>query len=154
MRTISCPLSAAATCALLAACTLYEAPVQPLPAGPTSEEVADYDIAQAQYRYGQSVGNGDDVTQALCTFSQIPGEILSRQDPRLVAAQVECERYRVAAPYNFAGMRTTYEPEFRYACTNVQYRYTAATAAIRKDLEAKIAAADLATIAQVRAGQP
>ena len=91
-------LTSAAVCALLAACAQAPAPVQPLPPGPTADEVADYARAQLQYRYGLASGNGDDVMHATNTFSLIAREVLSRQYPRLFDAQVLCERYLVAEP--------------------------------------------------------
>src|SRR6516225_28888 len=91
-------LTAAAACALLAACA-QPAPVQPLPPGPTPDEVADYARAQAHYRSGLASGNGDLVIKATDTFSLVAQEVLSRQDPRLFEAQVVCERYRVAGPH-------------------------------------------------------
>jgi hypothetical protein len=150
-KTIGRALSAAAGCALLA-CAQPPAPVQPLPPGPTPEEVADYARAQAQYRAGLASGNGDVVTQATNTFSGIAGEILSRQDPSLFGARVVCERYRVAAPRDRRAMQTTYEPPLVQDCEQIGWRYDQAAIAIRRDLEARIAAADRATIAQAGAG--
>jgi hypothetical protein len=147
-------LAAAATCALLAACAQPAPSVQALPVGPTLEEVVEYAAAQAKYRAAEAAGNGDAVTQALHTFSQISQEILSRQDPRLFEAQVVCERYRVGEPYIPNGMQTSFAPRFRYSCDDIELRFTDATEAIRRDLEERIAAADRAVIAQAGAGRP
>ncbi len=155
MRKMVCRASfaAAVTCALLTACAEQPAtPTYVLPAGPTPEEVADYTAAQVKYRSAD--GNGDAVMHALKTFSQISQEILARQDPRLFDAQLACERYRVAESYLGKGMQTSFEPHFRYACTGIELRYIDATAVIRKDLEERIAAADLAIIAQTGAQHP
>jgi hypothetical protein len=155
MRMMTCyALAVAATCAPFAACVQPAPPVQPVPAGPTPDEVADYATAQARYRYGQAVGDGDVVRSALYTFSQIPGEILSRQDPKLFAAQLVCESQREADADIRNGTSTSFEPRFRYECVDIEFRYTDATAAIRRDLEARAAAADQATIAQAGAGHP
>ena len=147
-------LFATATCALLAGCAQPPPPVQPLPPGPTPAEVIDYSIAQAQYRTAKASGNGDAVTHAENTFWGISQEILSRQDPGLVDAWEVCERYRVVAPHNRRDVRSTFEPQFVRDCENIDRRYDAATSAIRRDLEARIAGADLATIAQAGTGQP
>ena len=85
--------TAAAFCALLTACAQPAPPVQPLPPGPTPQEVADYARALAQYRSGLVSGNGDIVTRATNTFSLIADEILSRQDPSLFDAWMACEKY-------------------------------------------------------------
>jgi hypothetical protein len=135
----------AAVCALLVACAPNPAPVQPIPLGPTAAELANYATAQMQYRVGLATGNGDAVAEANQTFLQIPEEIFSRQDPRLFAAALVCERYRVPGPA--ASGRTTPTP-FEPQCQNIEWRYTDATIAIRQDLRARIAASDLATIAQ------
>ncbi|HUC71086.1 MAG TPA: hypothetical protein VMS01_07850 [Stellaceae bacterium] len=149
MRTMVCyALAAAAICAPLASCVQSPPPAQALPAGPTPDEVADYARAQAQYRYAHAVGNSDAVMRALYTFSQIAREILSREDPRVLDAQVACESYRMAAPYSGNGVQTSFEPPFRYACADIEFRYVDATVAIRRDLAARAAAADLATIAR------
>ena len=130
----------AATCALVAACAPNPPPIQPIPPGPTSEEVNEYAIAQAQYRVGLATGNGDEVTQAKETFQQIPREIFSRQDARVFEAELACEQYPVAAP-------AANSMPFEAKCRNIEWRYNAATNAIRHDLEARIAGADLAIIA-------
>jgi hypothetical protein len=114
--------------------------------------VADYARAQLQYRYGLASGNGDDVMHATNTFSLIAREVLSRQYPRLFDAQVLCERYRVAASRDGSGLRSTYEPQFVQDCRRIDGRYNRETIAIRRDLEAKITAADRATIAEARTG--
>jgi hypothetical protein len=143
----------AAACAVLAACA-QPAPVQPLPPGPTPDEVADYARAQAQYRSGLASGNGDVVAQATNTFSLIAREILSRQDPSLFDAWLVCERYRVSGPRDGGGLRSTYETQFVQDCQRVDGRYNQETTAIRRDLEARIAAADRATVAQAGVGHP
>ena len=141
MRKMICPaLTAAAACSLFAACAQPSAPIQPLPSGPTLGEVADYARAQAQFRAAQASGDGDAVMQATNTFSLVAGEVLSRRDPTLFDAQVVCERYRVAGWHNQRDMRPTYEPQFVRDCERVDWRYNQATAAIRRDLEARIAA--------------
>src|SRR5271165_7316183 len=147
MRKTIGPAFIAAACAVLAACA-QPAPVQPLPPGPTPDEVADYARAQAQYRSGLASGNGDVVMHATNTFSLIASEILSRQDPKLFDAQVLCERYRVAEPRDGGGLRSTFEPQFVEDCRRIDGRYNQETIAIRRDLEAKIAAADRATVAE------
>jgi hypothetical protein len=147
-------LFATTTCALLAGCAQPPPPVQALPPGPTPAEVIDYSIAQAQYRAGRASGNGDVVTHAENTSRGISQEILSRQDPGLVGAWEVCERYRAAAPRNQPDARSTFEPQFVRDCENIDRRYSAATSAIRRDLEVKITAADLATVAQSEPGRP
>jgi hypothetical protein len=145
IKTIARP-GAAIACALLAACASYTAPapaVQAIPPGPTPDEVANYATAQMQYRFGLATGNGDAVAEANETFRQIPREISSRQDPKLFEAELVCERYRVAGS-------ATAEPQ----CRNIERRYNEATSAIRRDLEARIAATDFATIAQAGAAHP
>lgn len=149
IKTVLMKMIGCAGFAMLVACAEQPpTPTYSLPAGPTPAEVDNYAAAQATYRSAQAVGNGDAVTQALYTFSQIPQEILSRQDPRLFDAQAACARYRVAETYPRNGMRTSFEPQFRYACVDIEFRYTDATEAIRKDLDARIAAADRAIIAK------
>jgi hypothetical protein len=153
MRKVIClAFTATVACALLASCAQPPAPVQALPAGPTPDEVADYARAQAQYRSALASGNGDVVMRATNTFGLIAREILSRQDPRLFEAQVACETYPVAGPPDRRNMRMAYEPQLVQACRSVDWRYDQATIVIRRDLEAKISAADLATIAQAEAG--
>jgi len=133
---------------LLAACSQSPAPVQPLPPGRTADEVANYARAQAQYRAGLASGNGEVVMHATNTFSRIASEILSRQDPKLFDAQVLCERHRVAEPRDGGGLRSTFEPQFVQDCRRIDGRYNQETIASRRDLEAKIAAADRATVAE------
>ena len=128
--------------------------IQALPPGPTPDEVADYARALTQYRSGLASGDGDLVIKATNTFSLIAQEVLSRQDPRLFDAQVVCERYLVEGPHDPGDMRTTYQPQFGQDCRRIDWRYDQATIAIRRDLEARIAAADRATIAQAEAGHP
>ena len=134
---------------LLAACA--PVPVQPIPPGPTPGEVADYATAQMHYRLGLATGNDDTVEKANKTFRQIPREIFFRQDPRLFEAEVVCERYKVPGPA-IIGLTTPtpYEPQ----CQNIGWRYNEATIAIRQDLEARINAAALATIAQAGPAHP
>ena len=143
-----------AACGLLAACASYMAPVQAVqanPQGPTPDEVANYATAQMQHRFGLATGNGDVVAKANETFRQIAREIFSRQDPKLFEAELICERYRVAGPTATAGsLSTRTEPQ----CQNIEWRYNEATDAIRRDLEARIATADSATIAQAGAADP
>ena len=94
------------------------------------------------------------VTHAENTFWGISQEILSRQDPGLVNAWKVCERYRVAAPLNQRDVRSTFEPQFVQDCENIDRRYDSATSAIHRDLEARVADADRATIAQAGAQHP
>jgi hypothetical protein len=140
--------------ALLAACAPPPTPVRALPPGATPEEVADYARALAQYRWARAAGNDDLVTQAVDTWSGIAEEILSRQDPGLFEARMVCERYRVAGPRDPREVRSTFAPQFVHDCQHIDRRYNQATSAIRRDLEARIAAADLAIVAQARAGRP
>jgi hypothetical protein len=111
-------LFSAPACALLAGCAQSPPPVQALPPGPTPAEVTDYAIAQTQYRAAEASGNGDVVTHAENTFWSISQEILSRQDPRLVAAWEVCEHTgwrrptisatcdRPSSPNSFGTVRT------------------------------------------------
>src|SRR5712671_4669084 len=142
----------AAGCALLAACAPPPAPVRALPPGATPEEVADYARALAQYRAALASGNGDVAAQAVDTWSGIAQEILSRQDPGLFEARMVCERYRVAGPRDPPDVRSSFAPQFVRDCQHIDWRYNQATSAIRRDLEERIAAADLARVAQARAG--
>jgi hypothetical protein len=104
-----------------------------------------------QHRFGLATGNGDAVAKANETFRQIAREIFSRQDPKLFEAEVICERYRVAGPTATAGSESTRtEPQ----CQNIEWRYNEAMNAIRQNLEARIATADSATIAQAGAAHP
>jgi hypothetical protein len=153
MRKTIGPAFMAAACAVLAACA-QPAPVQPLPPGPTPNEVADYARAQAQYRSGLASGNGDVVAQATNTFSLIASEILSRRDPSLFDARLVCERYRVSGPRDGRGLRSTYETQFVQNCQRVDGRYHQETIAIRRDLEARIAAADRATVTEAGVSHP
>lgn len=148
------PAFMAAACAVLAACAQPpNQPVQLLPPGPTPSEVADYARAQAQYRTGLASGNDDLVAQATNTFSLIAREILSRQDPSLFDARLVCERYRVSELRDDRGLRSTYETQFVQDCQRVDGRYNQETTAVRRDLEARIAAADRATVAQAGVGR-
>ena len=146
-------LTAAAACALLAACA-QPAPVQPLPPGPTPDEVADYARAQAHYRSGLASGNGDLVIKATDTFSLVAQEVLSRQDPSLFDAQVVCQRYQAAGPQYRRDTQTSYDPQFVQDCQRISWRYNQAAMAIRRDLEARIAAADRASIAHGGGAHP
>src|SRR5438046_3892612 len=138
----------AAACGLLAACAPPPTPVRALPPGATPEEVADYARALAQYRWARASGNDDIVTQAVDTWSGISEEILSRQDPGLFEARIVCERYRISGPRDPSDARSTVAPQFIRDCQDIDRRYNQATSAIRRDLEARIAAADLAIVAQ------
>ena len=154
MRGGICPaIIIAAACALLAACA-PPTPIRALPPGATPEEVADYARALAQYRAARASGNGDVAMQAVDTWSSIAQEILSRQDPALFEARMVCERYRVAGPKDPPDERSTFAPQFVRDCQHIDWRYNQATSAIRRDLEERIAAADLARVAQARAGRP
>ena len=154
MRGGICPaIIIAAACALLAACA-PPTPVRALPPGATPEEIADYARALAQYRAARASGNGDVATQAVDTWSSIAQEILSRQDPGLFEAHMVCERYRVAEPQDSPDVRSTFAPQFVRDCQHIDWRYNQATSAIRRDLEERIAAADLATVAQAGGGRP
>ena len=153
MRKTIGPAFTAAACAVLAACA-QPAPIQPLPLGPTPDEVADYARAQTRYRFGLASGNGDVVVQATNTFSLIASEILSRQDPSLFDAQVVCQRYQAAGPQYRRDTQTSYDPQFVQDCQRISWRYNIATMAIRRDLEARIAAADRASIAQGGGAHP
>ena len=144
----------AAACGLLAACAPPPTPVRALPPGATPEEIADYASALARYRWARASGNDDVVTQAVDTWSSISEEILLRQDPGLFDARMVCERYRVAGPQDPPDARSSFAPQFVRDCQHIDWRYNQATSAIRRDLEAKIAAADLATVAQARTGRP
>jgi len=153
-KLIRVALTGAAACVLPGACAQPPKPVQALPPGPTAEEVADYARAQTQYRSALASGDGDAEMQATNTFLLIAQEILSRQDPRLFDAQIVCRSYRVAGSRNQPGTRTTYQPQFVRDCQSIDWRYNQATIDIRRDLEAKILAADRQTVAQAVAGHP
>jgi hypothetical protein len=96
-----------------------------------------------RYRQGLATGDGNAVATANETFRQIPREIFSRQYPTLFDAKLVCERNQVAGP-TATGVASPFGPQ----CRNIEWRYKEATTAIRQDLEARIAAADYATIAQ------
>ena len=130
---------------MVAACSQSEPPVAPPPPGPTAEEVTYYAAAQAEYRSAEASGNDDDTEEALYTFTQIPAAIILRQDPKLFAAQAACERNRVVGQ---SGAAPAFEPQFRAACADVEWRYNAEAIAIRRDLEERTAVADRAVIAQ------
>jgi hypothetical protein len=131
--------------ATVAACSQSEPTVAPLPPGPTAGEVTYYAAAQVEYRSAEASGNDDDTEDALYTFTQIPAGIIFRQDPKLFAAQAACERHRIV---ELPGAVPTFEPQFRAACDDVEWRYNEEAIAIRRDLEARTAAADRAVIAQ------
>src|ERR1700736_5982140 len=155
MRRGICPaIIIAAACALLAACAPPPTPVRALPPGATPEEIADYARALTQYRAGRASGNDDLVMQAVDTWSSIAEEILSRQDPTLFEARMVCARNRLAGPRDPPDMRSTFAPQFVRDCQHIDWRYNQATSAIRRDLEERIAAADLAPVAQAGAGRP
>ena len=155
MRGRICPaIIIAAACALLAACASSPTAVRALPPGATPEEVADYARALAQYRWARASGNDDVLMQAVDTWSGISEEILSRQDPALFEARMICERYRVAGPQDPRDVRSIFPPQLVRDCQHIDRRYNQATSAIRRDLEARIAAADLATVAQATTGRP
>jgi len=65
-----------------------------------------------------------------------------------------CERYQVVAPQYRRDTQTTYDTQFVRECPRINQRYNQATMAIRRDLEARIAAADRRTIAQAGPGYP
>jgi hypothetical protein len=50
--------------------------------------------------------------------------------------------------------RSTFEPQVVRDCENIDRRYDAATGAIRRDLDARVAGADRAIIAQAEFGRP
>jgi hypothetical protein len=155
MRRGICPaVIIAAGCALLAACAPPPTPVRALPPGATPEEVADYATALAQYRTARASGNDDVLMQAVDTWSGISEEILSRQDPALFEARMVCERYRVAGPQDPPDKRSSFAPQLVRDCQHIDRRYNQAASAIRRELEARIAAADLATVAQAGVGRP
>jgi hypothetical protein len=140
--------AAIAVCALLAACAQPEASVQPLPLGPTAEEVAEYARAQVEYRSAQASGNDDAMMQAITSFSQISGEILSRQDPKLFEAEVVCERQSNGQMLSPGQMGPIVMPQFARPCEDIARRYNEVSFSVRRDLQARIEAADRATIAQ------
>jgi len=92
--------------------------------------------------------------QATNTFLLISGEILSRRDPTLFDAQIACQSYRVGGPHNQPGTRAAYEPQFSQDCRSIDWRYNQATIDIRRDLEARLRAADSAIIVQAIVGHP
>jgi hypothetical protein len=114
--------------------------------------VADYAKAQAQYRSGLASGNGDNAARATNTFSLVAQEILSRQDPSLFDAWVVCERYPADGLRDQQDRRSTYQPQLVQDCRRIDGRYNQETNAIRRDLDARVAAADRATIAEAGAG--
>jgi hypothetical protein len=116
--------------------------------------VADYSTALAQYRSGLASGNGDTVMRATNTFSLIAEEVLSRQDPSLFDAWMVCERYPADGQGEQRGLRSTYQPQFVQDCRRIDGRYNQETATIRRDLDARVAAADRATIAEAGARHP
>jgi hypothetical protein len=64
-------------------------------------------------------------------------------------AKLVCERNQVAGR-SATGVPTLFEPQ----CQNIEWRYSEAAIAIRQDLDARITAADFATIAQAGAAHP
>jgi hypothetical protein len=146
IKTVLIRTIATAALTLLAACEPYPMPEQAIPFGPTADELADYATAQMRYRAALATGNADAVAISSETFRQIPREIFSRQDPKLFDAELVCERYQVAD-------RST-PPNFEPQCQSVGWRYNEATTAIRRDLDARVAAANSATIAQASAAHP
>jgi hypothetical protein len=154
VRRIICRIGITAAAALVAACAQPAPQVQLLPPGPTPAEVVDYAVAQAQYRAAQASGNGDIVMRAGNTFSSISEEILSRQEPELYDARMVCERYRVAGTHDPPDVRSTLEPRFFRDCEFVERRCNDAMSAIRRDLEVRIATADLTILAQVAPRRP
>ncbi len=140
IRTIG-SLAVAGAIALLTACEPYPWPEQAIPPGPSPNEVADYATAQIHFRQGLATGDGDAVASANEAFRQIPRAILFRENPKLVDAKLVCERNRIAGA-------TTMAAPFGLQCRNIEWRYNEATTAIRHDLEARITAADYATIRQ------
>jgi hypothetical protein len=145
MNKLAAFVTVALPAVMVAACSQSEPPVAPLPPGPTAEEVTYYAAAQAEYRSAEASGNDDDAEAALYTFTQIPATIILRQDPKLFAAQAACERHRLLGQ---SGAEPAFEPQFRAACDDVEWRYNEGAIAIRRDLEARTAAADRAVIAQ------
>src|SRR5262249_8231941 len=121
------------------------------PARPDPEEMANYAMAQMEYRSGLATGNGDVIAKANETFRQIPREIFSRRDPKLFEAEVLCERYSVARPpATDRSVPTLIEPR----CQDTEGRYNEATNAIRRDLETPTAPAHFAINAQTGAAHP
>jgi hypothetical protein len=148
------PLGLAIVGILLAGCAQPQAPVQPVPPGPSPAEIADYAAAQAQNRRGQAIGNNDDIAQALYSFRQISAEILARQDPKLFDAYDLCQSYRVSGAQGGLGIPSHFEPQFVRPCNQIEWRYGEDTAVIRGDLESRIAAADRATMAEAGTAHP
>lgn len=145
---------AASVLGLLTGCASPPTPVPVIPFGATPQELIDYATAQAQYRAAKASGNGDIAIHADVTFASIAQEILSRQDPRLVDAWIVCERYGLAGSQDPWDTRSTIEPQFARDCRSIDQLYQAATNAIRRDLAAKTAAADLAVVTQATARVP
>jgi hypothetical protein len=147
----TCRRLAAGVLGLFSAACAAPPPPAPLPPGPTNAETADFATAQMLYRAGNASGNGDEVSGAADTLAQIPREILSRRDPRLFDAVVVCERYRVAG---LGAAPPTVDPQLARACQSTERRYSVESAAIRADLQARVAADDLATVAQSAPARP
>ena len=95
-----------------------------------------------------------DDERTVIVSGSIADEILSRQDPRLFEARLVCERYRVAGPRDPSDARSTFAPQFVRDCQHIDSRYNQATSAIRRDQEARIMAADLASVAQAGKRRP
>jgi hypothetical protein len=120
-------------------------PARPTPKWPTLPP------RKWRYRAGKASGDADEAIAAADTLLQIPREILSRKDPRLFDAVVVCERYRLARP---GGAPPTADPQLARACQPIDRRYAAETAAIRANLQARVAGDDLATVAQSAPARP
>jgi hypothetical protein len=116
--------------------------------------VADYSTALAQYRSALVSGNGDIVMRATNTFSLIAEEILSRQDSSLFNARMVCEKYPADGLRDRQNSRSNYQPQFVEDCRRIDGRYNQETTAIRRDLDARAAAADRATIAEAGVRHP
>jgi hypothetical protein len=148
-------LFAAAAGTLLAGCVQPPPLVQALPPGPdpcgSDRLLHSAGVGPCREGLGQQRHS---VMHAENTFLSISQEILSRQDPRLFDAWEACERYRVAGPRDPRDVRSTFDPQFARDCESVDRRYNLATSAIRRDLEARIGATDLAIVAQAGTGQP
>jgi hypothetical protein len=134
---------------LLGSCPVAWAQAEaPTPPGPTPEEVTNFALAQAQYRSVRTSGNEDLIIEADNTLVRIPREILYRQDPRLSVAWAASERRRTVEPPVRGRVRLAFESPFQAACEDIAPRYNAAALAIRRDLEARTAAGDMAIIGQ------
>jgi hypothetical protein len=126
-------------------------PTPPLPPGPTAAEIADFATAQMHYRYGLATGNDDLVAAASRTLAAVPREVFARADPRLFDAELVCER---SSPRLTNPNRQLPPVPFAVRCEDVEWRYREATIAIRREIEAQIAAAQSATIAAAQPQRP